>query len=365
MAFSGNAWTEGTTTFSVPIAGSASAPLDSYIDTPGDGTIREDLADLVSMVSPMDTPVYSMSGNTTASQIRHEWNTDELRTSLTGAPVAEGTAFTTAHQGTPRRLYNYCAIFRESYSITSTQKATERVGGSALARQQMKAMLNLRNEIEYALINNNFATTLEGEADKDPARNLRGLTHWAPTGTGSWANWPDHSVAITGTYDIPGGTDTYYVPNDDDINGICQKLWEAGTMCEVALVGGATKRYLTRALTDPTTARNEFNIQASDKTVVHSVMQYQGDFGVVNFMLERYVATADNAGETDAPATYEEMYFIKPSYLTKAWLRPISSTPQPNSGDTENHMIDCELTLRVENPKTVAKLTGSGLRVTP
>jgi len=39
---------------------------------------REDLSDIIYMVSPFDTPFQSMAGRATATSTTHEWQTDAM-----------------------------------------------------------------------------------------------------------------------------------------------------------------------------------------------------------------------------------------------------------------------------------------------
>lgn len=79
--------------------------FDSY-DAVG---IREDLSDIITNVSPEETPFFTKARKTTARNTLHEWQTDSLRASAANAHI-EGDATTAEARTATTRLGNYTQI---------------------------------------------------------------------------------------------------------------------------------------------------------------------------------------------------------------------------------------------------------------
>lgn len=94
---------------------------------PGTGIIREDLGNLLYVVTPSDTPFFNWAPKRIAEGVVHEWPHDTLPVgAVTG--FAEGAAFNADSITVPARIANWTQIFRRDVAVTrSAQKA--RVAG--------------------------------------------------------------------------------------------------------------------------------------------------------------------------------------------------------------------------------------------
>tara|TARA_Y100000031_G_scaffold150328_1_gene189534 strand:+ start:172 stop:477 length:306 start_codon:yes stop_codon:yes gene_type:complete len=68
--------------------------------------IREDLADVIYNISPVETPFISNAGKGTATQTNHEWQTDALEAAAANAQI-EGNDYTLDSRSATVRLSNY------------------------------------------------------------------------------------------------------------------------------------------------------------------------------------------------------------------------------------------------------------------
>ena len=83
--------------------------FDSY-DAVG---ILEDISSQITQISPQDTPFYSKSKKTKASNTLHEWQTDALRSSAANSHI-EGDTTTAEARTATTRLGNYTNIFKNA-----------------------------------------------------------------------------------------------------------------------------------------------------------------------------------------------------------------------------------------------------------
>jgi uncharacterized protein DUF5309 len=101
-----------TTTYELGVSGSAFTGAAN----------REDLLDVITIISPVDTPLFTMFRKTKISNVQVEWLTDLLDQATTNA-VADGSSATFQSVTSRARLSNYAQISRESYDVSDSQRA--------------------------------------------------------------------------------------------------------------------------------------------------------------------------------------------------------------------------------------------------
>ena len=88
---------------------------------------REDLSDIITNISPDETPLMQKFGRTKVTGMIHSWLTDSLGTPGVNA-MLEDADFTTT-QATPRvKLENYIQIFMRDCTVSDSQEAVLKAG---------------------------------------------------------------------------------------------------------------------------------------------------------------------------------------------------------------------------------------------
>lgn len=315
-------------------------------------TIREDLSDVISMISPYDTPFFSMIGTVAATSTKHEWLRDSLASADSGGAL-EGDGFSGTAPTTPTRASNYSQILRKDFSVTGTNEAVTHAGmASQFSYQMMKALRELARNTEQALLCQDIASNVDGDAET--ARTMKGLYHQIL----------DADVAVTadnfvfdvvGTGDpviegtgAPANTGTAVALTESDFNTLLQRMWEAGVAPDTVLASPAAKRDIT-AFSGSSIAR--FNVDKNE--LVKNVMRYESDFGTVDVMLERFGPVGGGSSPTAdtnqiaAISGSNSAFAFERQHINKAILRPTVAERLPRSGDSERGMILHELTLQV------------------
>jgi len=93
------------------------------------------------ILSPVDTPLFTMFRKTKVSNVQVEWLTDLLDQATSNA-VADGSSATFQSVVNRVRLANYSQISRESYDISDTQRAVNPGGIRDEMRYQMGKAIN-------------------------------------------------------------------------------------------------------------------------------------------------------------------------------------------------------------------------------
>lgn len=283
---------------------------------------REDLIDVITNISPVDTWFTSNSGTGRAKARVHEWQTDALAAAAANAVIEGDDASATAITPTTR-VQNSCQILRKVFQIADTQEAIDKAGrDSEIGYQKAKHLKELARDIEYALlINASEATGASGTA-----RQLKGVLGWiatnVTTGTGTG------NEALTPTL----------------FNDNLQLIWAQGGKPQHVLCGAFQKRTISGSSFNTNTR----DIAAAAKTVVNAVDIYKSDFGDLQIHLHQQI-------NTTAPGTVVILGDM--SLWVKAWLRPVKSEQLARTGASSRFMIEAELTLESRQEKGSGKIT--------
>ena len=138
-----------------------SGTATTFAGSPGMQGMREDLSDMIYMLSPSDTPFTSNVGRGTADAVLHEWQTDSLAAPNTANAQFQGddiATFTPA--SVTARLGNRTQISRKEVIISGTLDAVNKAGRrTELAYQMTKRAKELKIDIEAILLSNQAKVT--------------------------------------------------------------------------------------------------------------------------------------------------------------------------------------------------------------
>lgn len=282
-------------------------------------TNREDLIDVVTNISPTETPFLSSLGKTKASAAYHEWSTDSLATATANAQI-EGADYSFAVKTTPERTGNYVQTFRNFAEVTDFERAMNPAGiDDMFAYQMAKCLKEQARDMEAALI----GTGTGASGASGTARELKGALAWIATNTGT--------AALTGT----GTASPEYVFNTN-----LQAIWNQGGDPQVTYVDGTGKRLISGF-----TASSTKNIQAADKEIVNSVDVYVSDFGVVKIVANRHMVA-------------NKIFTVQPDLWKLAVAIPTRKVDAAKIASTTRGVVETAVTLEARQEK------GNGLVTT-
>lgn len=308
--------------------------------------IREDLTNQIHRVDVEDTPFQSAVGTTTATNTLHEWQTEALSAVAQNAKP-EGQTTSRAASINTVRLSNICQIAEKNATVSGTLEAVNKAGrDKEMARQLALKTIELRKDIEYALVGNQaFDTnaTVDGESG---VRTLRGFEAWIRTntsrGTGAAADPADPTVT-PGTTATDGDQRPF---TEDMLLDTLQAVFEAGGNVKMAIMGPYNKRVASTF-----SGREASQVMVGKNTVHQATNRYASDFGDIEFVPHRY-----SRGRT--------VLLVDPSKVKVAYLpnRRFHRFPLGKVGDGDTNVILSEFTLEMCNERAhgvVADLTTS------
>lgn len=281
---------------------------------------REDLIDIITILSPMDTWFTSNTGSTRAISTYHEWQTDVLDTPAANAQI-EGNDFTGEAVTATTRIGNYTQILMKAFTISETQRAIVAAGrNDEVDFQTLKMSKSLARDIEYALVLNSSSAA----GASATARQLKGVLGWITSNVGTVSAT---TVALT---------EAIY-------NNNLAIIWKNGGYPTVTLVGAYQKQQISGFTS------NVRRIEAEEKKLVNSVDVYESDFGMIMVRLH-HILNDNNPGYVVNLGVME--------LWVKAWLRPVNRIELAKTGSADKYKIEAELTLEARNQIGSGMITG-------
>lgn len=296
------------------------APTNTYLTTDAKGN-REDLSEMIYRISPTDTPFMSMIAKGKATGTKHEWQTQELAAPGNNAQ-AEGDDATAAAATPTVRLSNTCQISSKTASVSGSQEAVTSAGRkSEMAYQMALKAAELKNDIEFGLLQNNVTATAP--------RQSRGLVGWvgdnADAGVGYVA--PNY---VTNVAQTDGAQIAF---TEARLKNVLQKQYTAGGNPDVIMVPPLAKQTFS-TFTGNATRMSD----SDDKTLHASIDVYASDFGTLKVVTNRRQRTRD-------------VFTLQSDKWKLAMLRPFFTKDLAVTGDATRKQIIAEYALEACAPK--------------
>lgn len=284
--------------------------------------IKEDVNDIITNISPMDTYVFSNTADVKAIQTYHETQTDALDATAANAAV-EGADASFADLTASVRVGNYTQILQKTYAVSETNEAASAYGRkSELSYQKQKAMRAIARDMEYAMVIN--ATSASGASGT--ARTMKGVLGWiatnVTTGTGTG------SEALT----------------ESMYNDNLQLVWAQGGQAPYTTLCGAFQKRKFDGFTT-----NTRYAMADESKLTSAVNVYESSFGVATVRLHHIL----NNTSPSVVINLGDMNLWK-----KAWLRRTTDRQIAKIGDADRYQCIGEFTLESRQEKGSGKITG-------
>ena len=282
---------------------------------------KYDVSEIITNISPSDTPIFSKLSSGKATQVIHEWLEDELGEAEKNAQP-EGYTYFTRNVDPRTRLNNYTQIMSKGVQITDTQEAVLHYGvKSETAYQLAKTLKELAFDCEKAIIEQDAKIY----GSMSTAREFAGLPYWIVT------NVLTNASPRNLTFDL--------------INNALEQTWKVGGHPKYILVSPRNKRIVSTF----TAGNTKFMNGNETKKLTQVISVLETDFGVVECITDRFMPD-------------DTIYGLSLEYIKKAFLRPFKSGMDlPKINDMERKIVNGEWTLEMRAEKAhfkIEKLNG-------
>jgi hypothetical protein len=275
---------------------------------------KEDISDIITNISPTETPFISSIGTEKVHNTLYQWQTDALAAPASTALV-EGADASSASLSPTTMLSNTTQILGKAIKVSDTTDAVEMHGrGKETAYQMAKAAKELKRNLEYACTGSK-QTKVTGSSSV--ARQFDGVQAQI-----------DSSLLVH-----TGGTTT--AMSEANLLTALEGLWTNGVDPKRLLVTGDDSLNVT-GFAQASGRYRTINTGGDDKTIVNAVDLYVSPFGEVKVVASRFVAAGDSI-------------VYSPEYWKLAVLRNWTRETLAKTGDATSMQIIGEFGLMHKN----------------
>lgn len=306
--------------------------------------VREDLANVIYNISPVDVPFMSNTGRENVKNTYYEWQTDNLAAASTTNAQLEGNDYngTATARSATQRVGNYTQISSKIIETSGTLEAVDKAGmRSYLAYELAKAASELKRDMESTLTSNSIAVA----GGNTTARTTAGFGSWIITNSYSGAGAGAAPVMSGGSGSLDGTPTTASVAGtaraftETLLKTAVQGVWTQGGDPKVLMVGPFNKTVVSGFTGIATRFRDV--PAGSQAEIIGAADVYVSDFGTVNVVPNRFQP--------------ESIAFVMdPEYASCAYLRNFRTEVLAKTGDAEKRMIIVEYGLKVRQQKSHA-----------
>lgn len=299
---------------------------------------REELSDVVSRITPEDTPIYSMIEKVTFKSTHPEWETDALAAPAANIQI-EGDDYTFAATTAPTRLGNYTQIMRKDGIISETQDVVDEAGNVQKVKyQKLKKGVELRKDVEYAIVDTNASVA-------GATREFGSLPTWLVTNVSRDAGGSNGGYnSGTGLTVAPGaGTQRAFTKTICD--SVMQQGYVSGANFKHLFVSPYVKSVFVTFMSDSNVASFRYAASSGkNNSIVANADIYEGPFGKVMVHPNRVMAGSATLARN--------AFFVDPEFLQFGWLRKIKEDKEvAKTGDAKKFVLIGEGALKVKNEK--------------
>lgn len=301
--------------------------------------VAESISDIVSLISPADTPCYSTFRKESATQAVHSWQEDRLRAPKVHA-VVEGADAGTATTATTGLKQNWLQLFEEVAKVSSSVRASQSIGrGDEMEYQVMKKGKEIKRDIERSLVGVDLTGTI---GNASTARVMSSL-----------------SKLINSSNIVAAGGDEL---TEADILNAHQLSYNEGGDPNWLLCSARESLVIANfAYVSPAPAATGRAREVGEGTLYNKVETYISPFGTLSVVTDRFCAGSPgvlDAGGASPGASDGIVFLIDTERCFLPELQPMSTVPLAKAGHADSEMVFTEVTLGLENSYACAAVTG-------
>jgi len=295
---------------------------------------RESLSDVVSRITPEDTPIYSMIGRESADSIYPEYEIDAL-----AAPAAnvqtEGDVYTFNAISPVTRVGSRMQIMRKTWVVSKTQESVSNAGNAEKIKTvKLKRAIEIKKDTELAIVSNNASV---GGA----TRIMGGLPSWLTTNVSRGSGGSNGGFTSGNTVAATNGTQRAFTKAL--LDATMQSAYQSGANVKHVVVSPYVKSVFVTFMSDTNVALQRYAAPSKGQTtIVAAADMYLSNFGPISVVPNRQMA---RAGATVA----RNAFLIDPRMVSLGVFDDIQIHKPAKTGDAEKRVLNVEYTLLVNN----------------
>lgn len=323
--------------------------------------LREDLADVISIVDNKNTPVTSLArkGADISNPGIFSWQADEYKDPSFDGVLTNSDVSTFDDASSTRALLSGRAMkFRRSIKVDDYTQISDIAGigkNKSFAHSVSKSLVELKRDIESAVC-----------SDRD-SQEQSGANPYRTRGLGSWINASAQTdLPVPAAFRTPSGsinTTATASLTESEVQSVLQSMYTVtGTMNNMMLVCGPE---LKRAISNFTRfaggtdnkaglSIRTFTQTAESKTLIASIDSFHGDFGVLDIVPSLFCAKDQNEA-----TQLRRGYVLSPEQIELRYGRRPRFQELEDMGGGKRALVDAIAALVCMNPKGLAKFAAT------
>jgi len=322
--------------------------------------LREDLADVISVIDQKNTPVTSRikAGSDLTNGSVFSWQADSYNDPSFDGVLTNADVTTFDDPAKNRVLLSGRAQkFRRSIKVDDFAQNVDNVAGvgkkKEMARGVSRALIELKRDMESAFCSSN------------DSQEQSGVNPYKTRGLGSWiSSSAQTDLPVPASFRTPSAsinTTATSSLTESDVAAVLQSVYEqTGTIDTMDLVTGPNlkKRFseFTRYSSGSNTALStrQYTASLNDRTVISTVDTYIGDFGTINL-----VPTLFNAKDAAAAVQSARGYLLNMDMLEVRYGRRPRFQELEDQGGGPRGLVDAIAALVCWNPKGLGEFAAT------
>ncbi len=281
---------------------------------------KEDVSDIITDISPLDTPMFTLMKTEKVSARVFEWQEDAIRASDADNAIVEGADASIGTLTPTTMRSNTTQIMEESFQVSATADAVATYGrAKETAHQLSKALKAIKKDVEASFVGRAQAAVT---GSSSAARKMASLINQISTTVDAGSNSTD---PLTEAKLLTAGQTAYN--NGSDVTTFMVKPADAQIVAGFAGSSGRNREI------------------AQGKTLVNAIDLYVSPYGEYRCVLNRELLST-------------HALLIDPSMFKTAVLRPFARTLLAKTGDSDKHSIVGEYSCKHMNFADSVMITG-------
>ena len=303
---------------------------------------REQLSDVVSRITPEDTPIYTLIGTGTINGTHPEWETETLAPPSQNAQL-EGDDFAFGEITPVTRVGNHSQNMRKTFLASGSQNAENNAGNAEKGqkKQLLKKGIELKKDVEFSIV---AANASQGGA----TRYSGSLSTWLTSNVSRGANGANGGFDQTTGLTLAPTNGTKRAFTKGLLDATMQSCYQSGGNVKQMVCSPYVKSVFVGFMDGDDVASFRYSANSGkNNTIVANADMYEGPFGKVTVIPNRVMTTPDANGNADALS--RNVFLIDPEYLRWDWFRNIRQVEVANTGDADKKALIGEGALCVKN----------------
>lgn len=305
-------------------------------------TIREDLQEALTSLTPTETILMSSIGSKNVDNTFFEWAEVDLAATSNNRLIEGDSGLSNSAATNAVRKGAHTQISGKIVEVSSTANAVNGVASAQTTAKQIAYKLQeLKRDMEAMLLQN----VASSAGASGTARQTAGLPAYLTTNVSrgsSGANGTTSGSGESGFVNAAATDGTLRAITETLLKTVIKSCWEQGANPSIVMCGPSQKQTISGFTGNATKFQ-----EVDDKKLTAAVDIYISDFSEVQIVPNRHMRQRTVSSVDHTP----DVLVLDPSYAEVAYLQTAKQEELARTGLSDRRLISCEYGLQVTSQK--------------